>query len=381
MTKIAFDAQLFLKGNKTGIAWCADNLIKNLAQTKEYECQLDFFSKGYSEDKLQIMKEYQNLGITLRECKWFNDVWYKLVWPFLRIPYHWFFGSDNQITQFFNYVIPPGVKGKKVTIVHDMAHLACPETVRLKTKRWLDLTLEQSCRRADAIITVSEFSKQELIKYLHVPEEKIYVMYNGIDFDLYRPDYSEKQVNEVRERYHIEKDYFLYLGTIEPRKNLTRLLKAYGKLAKTNLDVPQLVLAGGKGWLCDEIYLTAEQLQLGNKILFTGYVGKQEGPILMKGARAFLFPSIYEGFGMPAVEALACGTPVLAANAASLPEVLGECAMYVDPLSVDDIARGLKKMLTDSDDIEAFKAEGLEYAKRYSWENSVKAIRGVYDKL
>lgn len=381
MIKIAFDAQLFLKGNKTGIAWCADNLIKNLAQTGEYECQLNFFSKGYSKDKLQILEEYREYGIKLHECRWFHDVWYKLIWPFVGIPYHWFFGSDHQITQFFNYVIPPGVKGKTVTIVHDMAHLACPETVRLKTKRWLDLTLEQSCRRADAIITVSEFSKQELMKYLHIPEEKIYVMYNGVDFELYRPDYSEDQVREVRNKYHIEKDYFLYLGTIEPRKNLTRLLKAYGKLAKENPDVPQLVLAGGKGWLCDEIYATAEQLQLGNKVLFTGYVGKSEGPVLMKGARAFLFPSIYEGFGMPAVEALACGTPVLAANAASLPEVLGEYAVYVDPLSVDDMTAGMKRILTDEVMIEKMKSIGPVYAKRYDWANSAKVASQIYQRL
>ena len=123
MVRVAFDGQLFLKGKKTGIGWCADNLVKELSKTGKYECQLNFFSKGYSDDKIQELNEYKCHGMTLFGCSWFNDVWYKLVWPFLNIPYSWFFGSDCQITQFFNYVIPPGVRGKKVTIVHDNQQL------------------------------------------------------------------------------------------------------------------------------------------------------------------------------------------------------------------------------------------------------------------
>ncbi len=381
MVKVAFDGQLFLKGNKTGIGWCADNLVKGIAETEQYECQLNYFSRGYSEEELKLLNEYENCGIRLNSCTRLTDVWYKLIWPFIKVPYCWFFRGDCQITHFFNYVIPPGVRGKKVTIVYDMAYLACPETVSRKTRWWLKLTLKQSCKRADAIITISEFSKRELIKYLNVPEEKIHVMYLGVDFELYHPNYSDEQVESVRKKYGIEPDYFLYLGTIEPRKNLVRLLKAYGKLAKQMPNIPQLVLAGGKGWLSDEIYLTAEKLNLGKKILFTGYVDKQEAPILMKGAYAFLFPSIYEGFGMPVVEAMACGTPVITADSTSLKEIAEGAAFLVESESIESIYAGIKKITIDSVLRDKLIELGLERASTFSWKKATNIVDQVYKGL
>lgn len=381
MIKVAFDGQLFLKGNKTGIGWCADNLVKRIAQNGDYECQLNYFSRKYSEENLQNLETYRKYGVRFKECRWFNDVWYKLIWPFIGVPYHCFFGTDCEITQFFNYVIPPGVKGKKVTIVHDMAHLACPDTVRIKTKHWLDLTLKQSCRRADAIVTVSEFSKQELIKYLNVPKEKIHVIYNGVDFDLYHPNYSSEQIAVSREKYKIEENYFLYLGTIEPRKNLIALIEAYGRFAAEFDDVPQLVLAGGNGWLYDGIYAAARRLNLDNKIRFTGYIDSQDSPILMKGACAFLFPSLYEGFGMPVAEAMACGTPVLTSNSSSLIEIAEGAAVLVNAKTVDSIYEGIKKLYQEQELREELSAAGIVRSKKFSWEKAAEDLKQIYQNL
>lgn len=380
MVKIAFDGQLFLKGNKTGIGWCADNLIKSLSNSKEYECQLNYFAKGYSDEKLRNMDEYQERGIKLSECVWFNDVWYKMLWPFCRIPYHWFFGDDSEITQFFNYVIPPGVKGKKITIVHDMAHLACPETVRIKTKRWLDLTLNQSCKRADVILTVSEFSKQEIIKYMQIPEDKIIVMLPGVDLNLFRADYSNKLVENSKKKYRISGDYFLYLGTIEPRKNIQRIIDAYVLLRERIPDLPKLVLAGGKGWLCDSIYENVAKLN-NDDIIMTGYIDEEDSPLLISGARALLFPSLYEGFGTPPVEAMACGTPVISSNAASMPEVIGDAGVLVNPYSVEEISLAMERVLKDKDLCASLIQKGLERAKRYTWENSAATLKQVYKDL
>lgn len=382
MIKIAFDGQLFLKGNKTGIAWCADNLIKNIAQTEDYECQLNYFSKGYSEEKIQLLDVYKRLGVHLHGCKWFNDVWYKLLWPFLWIPYYWFFGRDNQITQFFNYVIPPGVKGKKVTMVHDMAHLACPETVRMKTRKWLDLTLKKSCKRADVIVTVSQFSKSEIIRYLGIREERIRVMYPGVDFGLFHNHYSKAQIQKVMCKYGIEGNYILYLGTIEPRKNIQRLIEAYELLLQRRKDkVPLLVLAGGKGWLYDGIYRAADKECLKGKIMFTGYIDEEDSPLLLAGAEYFCFLSIYEGFGTPPVEAMACGTPVLAAKVASMPEVLGEGAYYVNPFEISSIADGMEKLLEDKTFANHLSEKGLAVAQRYDWKNSAETLKKIYAEL
>lgn len=381
MSKIAFEAQLLLKGNKTGIGWCADNLIRGLLDEPEYDCQLNYFPKGCEEDKLTVMEEYQKAGANLNPCTFFKMVWYKMIWPILPLPYYWFFGSDAQITQFFNYVVPPGVKGKTVTMVHDMAHLACRDTVRLKTRKWLDLTLKSSCRRADVIVTVSEFSKTEIVRYLNIPEEKIQVMYPGVNLNLFHNRYAPEQIHAAKKKYGIDGDYILYLGTIEPRKNVQRLIEAYEMLldrAESN-QIPKLVLAGGKGWLCDDIYRAAEKLK-GN-VMFTGYIAEEDSPLLLSGARLFCFPSVYEGFGTPPVEAMACGTPVLAGNAASMPEVLGDYAVYVDPLSTEDIAQKLEQVLGDEALLRRLESEGPEYAKRYGWAGSVATLKTIYKNL
>lgn len=378
--KVAFESQLLLKGNKTGIGWCADNLIRGLAKEPDVDCQMNYFSKGVEPEKLDSLKEYTDLGITLNASSSWKATWYKLVWPFLKIPYHWFFGDKTDITQFFNYVIPPGVKGKKVTIVHDMAHLACRDTVRRKTRWWLDLTLKQSCRRADLILTVSEFSKSEIIKYLNMPEEKVRVMYPGVDLELFHPGYPDEQVQRAKKKYGIDGDYILYLGTIEPRKNIQRLIEAYDKLVTegTVKNLPRLVLAGGRGWLCDDIYKAAEKASLRDKVQFTGYVDEEDIPLLLTGAEFLAFPSVYEGFGTPPVEALACGTPVLTANVASMPEVLREHAVYADPYSTDSIAEKIHYLHEHAELRERMKQEGPEYVKRYNWKNSVRALKQIY---
>lgn len=264
-----------------------------------------------------------------------------------------------------------------------MAHLACRETVRAKTKIWLDLVLKGSCKRADIILADSQFSKLEIIKYLNIPENKIRVMYPGVDLELFHPDYPEDEVKRACRKYGIEEKYILYTGTIEPRKNIKRLIEAYDSLAN-DPDIeklPQLVLAGGKGWLCDDIYQAAGNAKLKDKIKFTGYVDEEDLPLLMKDAEIFCFPSLYEGFGIPPVEAMACGTPVLASNAAPMPEVLGEQALYVDPFSVDSIALGIKKLILDSDLREQMSDKGAEYAKRYDWKYSVECLNQVYREL
>ena len=385
--KIAFDSQLFLKGKKTGIAWCGDHVIKELAKEPGYTCLCDFFSFHYSDEKKKEVEKYQEYGVLTNPCSWFHDVLYKLIWPIVPLPYHWFFGTDRDVTIFFNFIIPPGVKGKKIAVVHDMAYKAYPETVNKKTLRWLQLTLKKSCQRADAIVTVSEFSKQEIIKYLGVPEEKIVVMANGVDLDIFRMDYEKERVTAVKEKFQIQGEYFLYLGTLEPRKNIERLVRAYGQMLeqwdreKIEKEPPKLVLAGGKGWLYDSIFETTRELGLDKKVLFTGYIEENEVPVLMKGSRAFVFPSLYEGFGMPPLEAMACGTPVLASTAASLPEVVGEIGVLVDPESVDDICHGLKRLALDEGLCRKLQEGGPKRAKEFSWDKTVQPLKALLNSM
>jgi glycosyltransferase involved in cell wall biosynthesis len=380
--RIAFDVQLFLKGEKTGIAWCADNLIKELSQDSKNEYQLNYFETIQARKKLSELDAYRRKGCMDNACKYFNDILYKILWSIVPISYSMFFGKQAQITQFFNYSIPPGVKGKKVTIIHDMAYKAIPDTVRKKTRKWLELTVPKSCDRADRIITVSEFSKSEIIKYLHIEEDKITVMPHGVNSNLFHSEYKLSQIQSVKEKYKIEGKYFLYLGTLEPRKNIERIIEAYSCFIERNqtMDVPSLVLAGRKGWMYDSIFEKVKQLELEDKVIFTGYVLEDEAPILMCGARCFIFASLYEGFGMPVIEAMSCGTPVITSNTTSLDEVGGKAAMKVNPLSVIEITKAMEAF-SDESTLNEYRIKGFNHASKYTWKAAASILANVYHEL
>ncbi len=379
--KISFDAQLLIKGNKTGIGWCAENILMKLPHIEGVKYQLNCFTLGYNTEQLKDIEKYQLLGYLLKKCTWFHDKIYKVLSALGHIPYSFLFGNDSDITVFFNYVIPPGVKGKKIVFIYDMVYKAYPETVRGRTKNILNISLKKSCDRADHIITISEFSKREIIKYLDIPESKITIMPCGVDLSTYHPHYSEQEIKKVNLQYKISGDYLLYLGTLEPRKNIERLVDAYSQLKDEMPNIPKLVLAGGKGWLYNNIFEKVKSLQIGEDVVFTGYVKAEDSPILIKGARAFLFPSIYEGFGMPPLEAMACGTPVLVSNVASLPEVVGDAGIQVDPFSIEGIKSGLKQIIMDLNLRKELSRKGLERVKTYTWDKSVEVVHKVLEEV
>lgn len=378
--KIAFDAQLFLKGEKTGIAWCAENILMNVDRKRDTYV-LNYFSLGYKQCNREQADKYEKYGFLIERCRWFHDVIYRLIWSYIPIPYSLFFREKADITVFFNYVIPPGVKGRKVAFIHDMGYKACPEAVRHKTRKFLEVSLKKSCKRADKIITISEFSKNEIIKYLNVDADKIEVIPLGVDFEKYHTNYRKSQINNVKEKYHIYDKYILYLGTIEPRKNLEKLILAYAALDKECEDVPQLVLAGKKGWLYDSILSTVETLNLKSKVKFVGYVASEDTPVLLNGATMFTFPSIYEGFGLPILEAMACGIPVLTADAASMPEVAGDAAVLVNPYDIDNIKNGMKEILNNQDLREDLIKKSKIRVGQYTWERTANRLLGVFDEI
>lgn len=379
--KVSIDGQFFLKGEKTGIGWVAHNVINNLYLSPDREYQLNCFTLGYGRASQQEIDQFEEIGFTIKKVKWFHDVVYRMIWNFLPIPYSLFFGKKTQVTIFFNYIIPPGVYGKKITMVHDMAYKAYPETVRMKTRKFLEMSLEKTCKRADKIITISEFSKSEIIRYLQVDDDKIEVIPLGVDTEFYHTDYKKEDIEKTKEKYRFNCEYFLYLGTIEPRKNIERLIRAYGALCDQEKGVPKLILAGKKGWLYEEIFNTVKELKLDDMIEFLGYIDLNDVPKLICGATAFLFPSLYEGFGLPPLEAMACGTPVITSNTASLPEVVGEAGLLVDPFSIDEIKEAMRRIITEPELQAKLRKAGLLQASKFSWEKTAKRIEQIIDEI
>ena len=380
--KIAFDVQPLLNGTKTGVGFCEDGFVSTLLQNhSEHTYLLEYFSLRHHEAYKEILKKYREQKATLSPCRWFPGSLYRFVSAYLPLPYRMMFPKEKQITHFFNYYVPPFVRGKKVVTIHDMTLHAYPETVKKKTLWFLRQTLKQSIKRADHIITDSEFSKKEILKYYDVSDSKISVVYCGGDFERFQPLKNYEFLDSTKKKYHIPGEYFLYLGTLEPRKNLVRLIQAYAQLLKEKQDVPYLVLAGGKGWMYEEIFHTVTELGLEEKIIFTGYVNDDDVPVLMSSAFAFCFPSLYEGFGMPVLEAMACGTPVLTSANSPMEEFAGDTVVLVDALKIDSIKNGLLQLIISKEFRESISQRGLLKAKEYTWEKAGKQLMQVYQDV
>lgn len=387
---IEFDAQLLLSKESTGIAVYARNIIKELSKHGHY-IQYNFFGNdakkrcmGMWEDSLK--KDIQSKGEGVKVCKAYSYRVYKLLSMVLPLRYSRLFGEEPDVAIFFNYVVPPGVKAAKVAVIHDMAYLDCPETVRGRTLFHLRYAMRAACRRADLIVTVSDFSRCRIQERLHIKEEKIAVVPCGIDTDRFQKKYSKKEIEQVKQKYGINGEYYLYIGTLEPRKNVERLLLAYAGLKQQlcgyerKRPVPKLVLAGRKGWMYKRIFELVEKKELKGDIIFTGYIDEQDKLVLLKGARIFVFPSLYEGFGIPVLEAMASGVAVLTSDCASMPEIVKDAGRLVKPDSVKSIQNGLLELECNVTRRKDLAEKGVLRSRAFSWEVSGKILHELLEQ-
>ncbi len=265
-----------------------------------------------------------------------------------------------------------------VLTVHDLIFRHLPEHHKRLNRWYLNATLPLYCRRATHIIAVSEATRQDLMAAYAIPPEKITVTLEAAD-PRFKPE-SPELVSAVRARYQLPETYVLYVGTIEPRKNLTRLLRAWEPLFLAR-EAPPLVIVGKRGWLAEDFYTALEASPAREGVRFTGYVTDADLPALYSGARIFAFPSIYEGFGLPPLEAMACGAPVLCANTSSLPEVTGDAALTVDPGSTDAIREELQRLLSNADLRAELRERGIKRAAAFSWERAAAETYALYKQL
>jgi glycosyltransferase involved in cell wall biosynthesis len=271
-----------------------------------------------------------------------------------------------------------------VVTVHDVIQLVMPEYRALARQQVYFRLVTRALRRATAVITVSECSRRDVVRTVGIPEERVHVVENAIPEGL-QPVRDPARLEAVRARYGIGERFVLYLGANDLRKNLNRLIRAYGALPRPLRDEYQLVIAG-RQWPHDHpLYpdprLVVAELGLEDRVIFTGGIPEEEKAPLLSAATVFAFPSVYEGFGIPVLEALACGTPVLTANSSSLPEVTGDAALLVDPLDVDAIAAGLAALLESPERRADLSRRGLERAKLFRWDRIAERTVEVYRRV
>ncbi len=249
-----------------------------------------------------------------------------------------------------------------VVTVYDLSFLRVPDRFRTTNRIYLSLFTRVSCRRARRVITISESTKRDVVTQLGIPSERIDVIYPGIH-ERFRAA-SPEAVAEFRVRRGLPEEFILYLGTIEPRKNLSVLINAFAKARPSGV---KLICAGGRGWMYEDVFRTVEELRMSRDVIFPGLVPADELPLWYSAARAFVYPSSYEGFGMPVLEALACSVPTIATNAASLPEVTGESALLVPPENTDALSEALSRILTDANLRAELAAAGPIRAEKFLW--------------
>ncbi len=262
-----------------------------------------------------------------------------------------------------------------VLTVHDLIFRHLPQHHKPLNRWYLNLTLPLFCRRATHIIAISECTRRDLMAAYDVTPGKITVIHEAAD-PRFRPQPSDP-VTAVRERYGLPPKYLLFVGTIEPRKNLTRLLHAFEALHDEQMT-EALVVVGRRGWLCGDFFAELERSPVRDAVLLPGFVPDEDLPAVYAGAQALVFPSLYEGFGLPALEAMACGTPVACSNTASLPEVAGDAALYFDPGDEGSIIEALRPLLSDADLRRDLVDRGLQQAARFSWERAAAETQAVY---
>jgi len=379
--RISFDVQPLLN-RKTGIAYNESFTINTLTEKyKENEYIFEFFALKKLKEKLALLKPYLKNNCSVNYSRLFSSGLYRMTRWFVPIPYKWFFGKKADVSHFFNYCLPPFVHGKTVLTVCDLVFREHPETVKFLTKISLNLHFRRSVNRADLIITVSDFTKKQLLSYYpELCNKRIEKVLIGVDTNFYKKQETDV-VNKILSKYNIDGDYILYLGTIEPRKNLVRLIEAYAGVIKTDKDAPLLVIAGMKGWLYGNIFKTVKQLGMEKNVVFTEYIPDSDKPALLSGAKMFCFPSLYEGFGMPPLEAMACGTPVLTSNTSSLPEICGDAAFYIDPFSVSEIEHGIRTLCHDEELRTELIKKGRERVKLFAWDVIAEQLYGLYEEL
>ncbi len=412
---IGIDIRVLARGTRTGIEEYTSNLLSFLLPLDK-KVKYKLFYNAFKKVKL----DYPWLKLSNVELKSF------------KLPNRLFFVLARYLNQpkidellkgidlYFNphfFVAPLSQECKKVMTFHDLSFKRYPEYFSRRKRLWQRFLMNASkeAKKADKIIAVSQSTKEDLVKIYKINPEKIKVVYSGIskDFKPFRGD--NPRLKRVVEKYGLPvspsggpKNFILYFGTIEPRKNLISVIRAFEALkeqfVKPNLEISwkgfegvvvpsaggkkenvladlKLVIAGTKGWLYKDIFEKAENSKYKQDIIFTGFVEDEDKPYLYNLADVFVYPSFFEGFGFPPLEAMACGAPTIVSNASSLPEVVGNGAIMIDPYNVDEIAFAIRKVLEDKDLRNDLIKKGLKQAKKFSWDKTAQEVLKIFKEL
>jgi glycosyltransferase involved in cell wall biosynthesis len=280
-----------------------------------------------------------------------------------------------------HYVLPPLTHCRSVVTIHDCIHLRFPQYLPKRgALAYARAQMGSAAGRSNRILTVSEASKRDILEFFKVAPEKVTVIYNGIDERFATPP-PEDKMRAIEERYQLQGEFALYVGNVKPHKNVERLLDAFHLVRQSGLEDLKLVVIGDDISKYAALRRAVHRYNLHKYVRFLGFLPDETLAVVYRLAAVFVFPSLYEGFGLPPLEAMACGTPVVTSNVSSLPEVMGDAALLVDPYSAEAIADAMQRVLTDTTLRSDLSARGLARAGEFSWERSARRVREIYDEV
>jgi len=379
--RIGVDIRVLAKGTRTGVEEYTINLLSRLLALSDHNTELKYklFYNAYHKVEL----DYPWLAPTNVCLKSF------------RIPNRFFFIGARYFNRpkidklldgidvYFNphfFVAPLSRDCRKVITFHDLSFEHYPEFFSRRKRLWQKFLMntKEEAKKADKIIAVSNSTKEDLINLYCVNSDKIEVIYSGVA-ERFKPiSKEEKIMSNIKRKYNLPEKFILYFGTIEPRKNIVGLIKAF-ELLKKDKSL-KLVIAGARGWLEQDIFKAAKNSKRAQDIFFTGFVEDEDKPELYNLAELFVYPSFFEGFGFPPLEAMACGLPTIVSCNSSLPEVVGKAALMIDPANIDELADAMEVALSDSELRKRLILAGIDQAKKFSWqkcaEKTLAVLRG-----
>lgn len=367
--KIFIEAQSILK-NRSGVGWFAFGLVKGLQHHIGRRDSIGLISQP--KDPMDIGELVDNKQTFDRPIDWLPPRGYHaLKFRNMIPPIDLFFGKGVYI--FPNFIRWPLARSKSVIVVHDLSMFVCPQYLHPQNLAFMTKHLPGSIKKADLIVAVSQASKNIVLEQFDIDPDRIVVAPLAAA-DYFTPRSSD-EIAEAKAKYGIFGDYILFVSTLEPRKNLEGVIAAYRALPKKIREQTSLVLIGGRGWQDEEIReAIKEARKAGEKVVLPGYVDTEDMAAMYSGAKAFLFPSHYEGFGLPILEAMSCGVPVVTANNSSLPEAGGDAALYVDADDIKALSKATESLLTDEKLRQKMIKKGYKQAARFSWNDCAKVI-------
>ncbi|MFN4227335.1 MAG: glycosyltransferase family 4 protein [Candidatus Ratteibacteria bacterium] len=379
--KIGIDVTPLLGNKKAGIGWYTYNLIENIMKIDKeniyvlYSSSLKRFTKKYEIEKYFKFRKFY---ISFRP---FPHIFWSYV-VMKTIPFEFLYGKFDLIHILnVSTPLPLSLCIKQIITIHDLTPLINLNWFPLETSI-LKFIIPKAVKKADMIITVSHNTKNDLLNYFKINPEKITVIYPGLHHEICKPIGDYEKIENIKKKYGIDGKYILYVGTIEPRKNISRLIDAFIIVKEKSSEI-KLVLCGKIGWRSEIFYRKMREIpeKIKKDIILTDYVPVSDLPYFYNGCEVFVYPSLYEGFGSPILEAMSCGVPVVTSNISSMPEVVGDAGILVNPESKEEIAEAILSILNNEDLKKTLSKRGLERAKLFSWENTAKKTLEVYKKV